>query len=257
MPAQSGSTTARGRSPAITAIVAGALALSAASAVAQPIPTGEAVIHSMHERLTNTWYRTLTFTQKTTLRSEADTMVVETWKEKAMLPGRLRIDMERASGPMTILFAHDSTYVMRGDSIQRSPGGNYLLTIGFDVYTQPAERTLAQLAAENFPMSPVHGDVWEGRPVWVIGAAAGDLHSKQLWIDQDRLLFVRALSPAGKDSTKTADTRFEDYAHLPDGGWLSKKVEFFVDGKLNQREEYSNIQKDIKLDRKLFVPPAG
>ncbi len=228
----------------------------AASASAPATPqTGEDVLSAMHDKYASTWYNTLTFTQKTTLRTPADTMAIETWHEKAMVPGRLRIDMARRKGNLTIIFANDSTYIVYPDSIGRHAGGNYLLTIGFDVYRQPVDQTVSALRAEKYSMTPVHEDTWEGRPVYVIGAAAGDTTSRQIWIDKDRLLFVRALGPAGgKDSTKTNDTRFENYVEMPSGGWLSERVEFYSDGKLRQQEEYSEVQTNVVLDSALFVP---
>jgi outer membrane lipoprotein-sorting protein len=235
----------------------GAAPAASASAPATP-QTGEDVLGAMHDKYASSWYNTLTFTQKTTRRTPADTMAIETWREKAMVPGKLRIDMERKKGNLTIIFAHDSTYVVYPDSVARKAGSNYLLTIGFDVYRQPVDQTVASLKAEKYSMTPVHEDTWEGRPVYVIGAAAGDTTSRQIWIDKDRLLFVRALGPAaGKDSTKTNDTRFENYVEMPSGGWLSERVEFYNDGKLRQQEEYSEVQTNTPLDSALFVPKRG
>jgi outer membrane lipoprotein-sorting protein len=235
----------------------GAAPAASASAAATP-QSGEAVLSAMHDKYASTWYHTLTFTQKTTLRTPADTMAIETWREKAMVPGKLRIDMERKKGNLTIIFANDSTYIVYPDSIGRHAGGNYLLTIGFDVYQQPVDQTVSALRAEKYSMTPVHEDTWEGRPVYVIGAAAGDTTSRQIWIDKDRLLFVRALGPAGgKDSAKTNDTRFENYVEMPGGGWLSERVEFYRDGKLRQQEEYSEAQTNVALDSALFVPKRG
>ena len=232
----------------------GAAPADSAAATATP-QSGEAVLSAMHDKYASTWYHTLTFTQKTTLRTPADTMAIETWREKAMVPGKLRIDMERKKGNLTIIFANDSTYIVYPDSIARHAGSNYLLTIGFDVYQQPVDQTVSSLRAEKYSMTPVHEDTWEGRPVYVIGAAAGDTTSRQIWIDKDRLLFVRALGPAGgKDSTKTNDTRFENYVEMPGGGWLSEHVEFYTDGKLRQQEEYSQVQTNVALDSALFVP---
>jgi outer membrane lipoprotein-sorting protein len=232
----------------------------AAPAPAQSDPsTGEAIIRAMHDRYATTWYRTLTFTQKTTRRSSADTMVIETWREKAMVPGKLRIDMEAASGNLSVIFANDSTYIMRGDTVRRAPGTNYLLIIGFDVYRQPVDSTVAALSNHKppFPMTPVHEETWEGRPVYVIGAAAGDTTSAQMWIDKERLVFVRALFPTGPDNPKTSDTRFDNYVGMPGGGWLSERVEFYVDGQLRQREEYSDVHTDVDLSPSIFEATGG
>jgi hypothetical protein len=93
--------------------------------------------------------------------------------------------------------------------------------------------------------------------VFVIGAAPGDLHSHQLWIDKDRLLFVRSLEPDDRDSTRTVDIRFDNYVKLPRGGWLSERVEIYRDGKLVQREEYSDVRANMPIDPQIFVPPAA
>jgi hypothetical protein len=218
---------------------------------------GEAVIRAMHDRYAGSWYRTLSFTQQTTLRTRADTTAVETWKERSILPGRLRIDIERATGGLTVVYAGDSLFVWRGDStLTRAATRNILLVIGFDVYTQSAESTLAVLRAEHFPIAPVREDTWKGRPVYVIGAGAGDLRSHQLWIDKERLLFVRGIQPDDRDSTKTVDFRFDNYVKVP-GGWLSETVEAYSDGKLVQREEYSDVRTNAPIDPAIFVAPAA
>lgn len=240
----------------VIVLVAPSSALLARLAVSSP-GTGEAVIRAMHDKYAKSWYRTLSFTQKSTIRTPADTMMVETWKERALLPGHLRIDVERGPRSVTAVYAGDSFFVWHGDSVlTRAATRNILLVIGFDVYRQPAETTLAVLEAEHFPMAPMHEETWEGRPVYVIGAAAGDVHSHQLWIDKDRLLFVRSIEPDDRDSTKTLDIRFDNYVKVG-GGWLSERVEIYRDGKLVQREEYSDVRTNDPIDPQLFAPPAG
>jgi len=93
--------------------------------------------------------------------------------------------------------------------------------------------------------------------VYVIGAAAGDLRSHQLWIDKERLLFVRSIEPDDRDTTKTVDIRFDDYVKMTGGGWLSERVEIYRDGKLVQREEYSDVRTNDPIDPAIFAPPAG
>src|SRR6478735_3080483 len=133
--------------------LAGSRATSPAipSAPAASIPAdGDAIIRAMHDRYATTWYRTLSFTQQTTLRTRDDTMAVETWKERAIIPGHLRIDVERAAGKLAVVYAGDSLFVWRGDSIlTRAATRNILLVIGFDVYRQAPETTLAVLKAEH------------------------------------------------------------------------------------------------------------
>jgi outer membrane lipoprotein-sorting protein len=218
--------------------------------------TGDAVIQAMHDRYAKTWYHTLTFTQKTTRRTPADTMAIETWTESGLFPGHLRINIQRATGNTVVIYSGDSLFIVRGDSTaNRVASRNILLILGFDVYTQPAAQTLAALHGEHFGTGSVREDTWEGRPVYVIGAAAGDTTTPQIWVDKERLLYVRSLEPNGRDSTKTDDVRFDNYAQVPHG-WLSETVEVYSDGKLVQKEEYTDINTDAKVDPKIFVPPA-
>ncbi len=250
----------RNEARAGAAIVAGVLALAMAGAPvalrAQGAPaTGDAVIQAMHDRYAKTWYHTLTFTQKTTRRTPADTMAIETWKEEAMLPGRLRINIQRASGNLAAIYSGDSVFIVRGDStVSRAASRNILLIMGFDVYGQTAAQTLSVLHSEHYPTTSVREDTWEGRPVYVIGAPAGDTRSPQIWVDKERLLYVRSIQP-DRDTTKTSEYRFDNYVQVPHG-WLSEKVLAFVDGKLIQQEEYSDIRTDGPVDPKIFVPPA-
>jgi len=218
--------------------------------------TGDAVIQAMHDRYAKTWYRTLTFTQKTTRRTPADTMAIETWTESALFPGHLRINIQRATGNTVAIYSGDSLFIVKGDSTtNRVASRNILLIMGFDVYTQPAEKTLAALHAEHYATTSVREDTWEGRPVYVIGAAAGDLRTPQIWVDKERLLYVRSLAPDGRDSTKMSDDRFDNYVQVPHG-WLSETVEAYSGGKLIQKEEYTDINTDAKVDPRIFMPPA-
>jgi hypothetical protein len=76
---------------------------------------------------------------------------------------------------------------------------------------------------------------------------------RQFWVDKERLVFVRMLEPAPRDSTKTADTRFNKYAPAPaGGGWVSAEVEFLVDGQQQFLEQYSEIQTNVALPAALW-----
>ena len=75
--------------------------------VESPAPkpkNGEELIARMREHYAGKWYRTLTFTQKTTLLDGK----VETWYEALELPGKLRIDVAPLDSMKTILFRNES-----------------------------------------------------------------------------------------------------------------------------------------------------
>ncbi|PYS33591.1 MAG: hypothetical protein DMF75_08940, partial [Acidobacteria bacterium] len=61
---------------------------------ASEIKTSEDLIQAMQKKYAQSWYKTLTFVQKTT-EFEADGKTkVSTWYEALYAPGRLRIDFD-------------------------------------------------------------------------------------------------------------------------------------------------------------------
>jgi len=226
-----------------------------ARAKAQAFPaSGEEVIHAMHDRYADSWYRAATFWQKVTRHGRGDSVTVETWRGAALVPGRLRIDVKGASPPRTYLHVGDSLFVISGDSVTRVAEHSFLAAISRDVYRQAPDKTLAALRAEQFAMTPVYGTAWSGREVYVIGAAKGDLHAPQLWIDRDRLLFLRAFAPNTRDNTKTDEYRFEDYTLQP-GGWMPRRVVKLTDGREVERADIWGVELNGRLDAKTFAPP--
>ena len=127
------------------------------------------------------------------------------------------------------------------------------MILGFDMYRLPQADVLEKLRGLKFDLTIFREDTWQGRPVYVVGAKAGDLHSPQFWIDQKNLYFVRMLRPAGRDGAQTQETQFNKYRKLG-GGWMSPEVIFLVDGKIATTEEYSELKANMTLDSKLFDP---
>lgn len=227
---------------------------SAVIAPAQEIQNGEALLRAMHDRYQHDWYETLTFTQKSITHKPDGTTSSETWHEAMMVPGKLRIDIGPPSENNGMIFADGNLTVLKDGKITRTtPFVHMLLVLGFDVYHQPPETTIAQVKQEGFDVSKFHEETWQGEPVYVVGADKGDLKSKQFWIEQKRLLFVRLLEPDRRDPTKTADTRFVDY-RKPSLGWVAAGVELYVDGKEVFSEEYSDIVANPKLNPAIFDP---
>jgi hypothetical protein len=121
---------------------------------------------------------------------------VETWYEAAELPGKLRIDIAPLEGKNTLLFRNDSLYEFKGGKLAESrPMVHPLMVLGFDVYAQPVDVTVRQLRSLGFDLGKLHESTWQGRPAYVVGAAAGDTVTRQFWIDKERLYFVRMVEP--------------------------------------------------------------
>ena len=226
----------------------------ASLASAQQIQNGEALLRAMHDRYQGNWYETLTFTQKSITHKADGTTSSEIWHEALGCPGKLRIDIGPISDNNGIIFADNTVTSFKGGKIAGTrPLVHMLLVLGFDVYCQPADTTIALVKAQGFDLSKLHEDTWEGQPMYVVGADKGDLKSKQFWIDKKRLLFVRIIEPDPRDATRTADTRFVDYRQMKKG-WVAAGVEMYVEGKEVFSEEYSDIQIEVKLNPAVFDP---
>jgi hypothetical protein len=232
-----------------------AVCIGALQAAQQPMATPRDLLAAMRARYEGKWYRSVTFVQNNTEHHPDGTVGHSVWREWLQAPGRLRIEFQPADSGNGVLFANDSQYSFRHDSLLVArPFVHPLLVLGFDVYAQPVERTVDQLTRRGFDLSVLSDATWDGRPVWVVGAKAGDLHTRQFWVDKERLVFVRLLQPSGQDTTKTADTRFNKYAPLGGGGWISSEVEFLLDGRPQFLEEYQDIQANVPVPAGMWDP---
>ena len=221
---------------------------------AQQIHDGEGVLRAMHDRYKASWYDTVTFTQKSTTYNPDGTTKVETWYEAALLPGRLRIDIGApGSGNGYVLADGNVTIVQDGKVTGTRPLVNMLLVLGFDVYRQAPETTISVVKSQGYDLTKWREDTWEGHPVYVVGAAKGDLQSRQFWVEKDTLLFVREMEPSRSDPKKIDDIRFTSYRELA-GAWIAARVEVHVDDKIVFSEDYSDIQANVKLDPAVFDP---
>lgn len=226
-----------------------ALMLSLFGLEQRPITTPVQLLEAMRARYEGKWYRNVTFVQHNTETRPDGTTERTVWREWLAAPGKLRIEIQPADSGNGMLFVSDSQYVFRKDStVMTRPFVHPLLVLGFDVYVQPVDRTMAALTRgpRPFDLTVLSEATWEGRPVYVVGARAGDLHTRQFWIDKERLLFVRMLNPSPQDTSKTAEIRFNKYEPLA-GGWIAPEVEFLMDGQRQFFEEYKEIQSNVAI----------
>ena len=96
-------------------------------------------------------------------------------------------------------------------------------------------------------------DSWQDRPVFVIGAAAGDTHSPQLWIDRKLMVLVRWIEPSPLEPSVAVDTRLLDYEKLG-ASWVARRLEVYEQNTCTARWEFRQIRANITLDSMLFQP---
>lgn len=221
---------------------------------AAKIKTTEDLVRTMQKKYGKSWYRNATFVQKTTDFEPDGTSKVAIWYEALSLPGSLRIDFTPVKDGNGILLTNGMIYSFKNGKMENSrPFVHPLMILGFDVYKLPLSQVIDTLKGLKFDLAVLHDDTWQGRPVYVVGAKQGDLHSAQFWIDKKDLYFVRMIRPAGKEGAQTQETQFNKYVRLG-GGWMAPEVVFKVDGKTVTTEEYSDLRANVALDAKLFDP---
>jgi outer membrane lipoprotein-sorting protein len=223
-------------------------------AQAQDMRSGDDVLRAMHDRYKSSWYKTVTFTQKSTTYKADGTSSAETWYEAALLPGKLRIDIGAPDQGNGYVLSDGGVTILKDSKVVSSrPLVNMLLVLGFDVYAQDPEATIKVVKGEGYDLSKLREDTWEGHAAYVVGAEKGDLKSKQFWVVKDTLLFVREIEPARGDPTKIDDVRFVNYQLLA-GAWIAAGVEVYAGDRKVFSEDYTDIQANVKLDPAVFDP---
>jgi len=236
------------------ALLAFLILLISANIFAAKITTTDELVQAMQKKYAKSWYKTATFVQKTTNIDKDGNRKVETWYEALSVPGSVRIDFTHTKDGNGILFTNSQIYIFKNGKIDSNrPYVHPLMILGFDVYRLAQTDVMEKLKGLKFDLSLFREDAWQGRPVYVVGAKAGDLHTAQFWIDKQNLYFVRMIRPAGKDGSQTQETQFNKYQKLG-GGWMSPEVIFMIDRKIVTTEEYSDMRADVPLNPKLFDP---
>ena len=196
---------------------------------------------------------TLTFVQESIVHHQDGRIDTTIWYEAATM-GKLRIDFAPIADGNGVLYADGRRYLFQdGVLVNERPEVNPLQLLLMDVFMQPAEATLHGLDTLGFDLSKMHEATFAGRPVYVVGADAGDEASKQFWVDQEHLHTVRVIDQVGPDGSAVLDaqvTGFEDV-----GGFMHEnEILIYVNGTLVQEEQYNNIRVGEDLDPSLFDP---
>lgn len=213
---------------------------------------GAAVVGKMHAKYQHRWFATTAFAQKTTTYDDQGKASVESWYERIQLPGKLRIDIGPVADGNAMILTDGQLHTFKhGTRVDSRPVVSLALLLGFDVYRQPPETTLALLRQEGIDTASVHEDSWQGRPVLVVGAARDDLRPKQFWVDKERLLVLRILEPSRNDPATPSDIRFLDLRKQT-RGVIAARIDVYRQDRLVMSEEYSDIEIDMPLEAAWF-----
>jgi outer membrane lipoprotein-sorting protein len=215
------------------------------------IKNSDDLIDAMLKRYTGKKCRTLTFSQNTYRPN--DSLNKQTiWYEAIEYPDKFRIDFNGTSHGNAAIFRNDSTFRFRNGKLidQRTDKNDLLLILG-GMFFRKKEDVLQRLKSLNYDLGRFSENTWNKRPVYVIGASKNDSLINQIWVDRSDLEVVRILSQLSPG--EELDIHVQS-PMLACGGLLETRYSFYINGKLDQIEEYKEIQSNIQIDPRVFDP---
>lgn len=215
---------------------------------------GEALLRRINAAHKATWFTTLTFVQKSSWPDGS--RPEETWYESMDRPGKLRLDMERGGTIFqSVIFRNDSLYAIAGG--QARPGRplvHALLVLLHDIHVGDIDAAIAKLRGEHFDLSKTHTGTWQGAPVTIVGAEAGDSTTNQFWIDTNWMVVVRVIeSGPGGVQQDIHVGGFTDTGH----GLVESDIRFHANGTFAMHEKYTQIKTGMAVPASVFDPASG
>ena len=210
---------------------------------------GRALIRAMHARYAERWYRDFMLVQDVTYFRDGSEERTEQMAEYIALPGRVRaITGDIAEGNAEIYVDGAFHRFEDGRMTRRTPTVHGVLLLGFDVYAQAPETSIAQLEELGVDLDRITEAPWQGRDGWLVGAEPGDTSAPQFWIEADRLLCGRVLSqrPSG-----SLEVEMGGWEPLGDG-WIATELVFKRNGVLALEEDYVEFRTLDAIDPALF-----
>jgi hypothetical protein len=207
------------------------------------LATSAGLLKAMHDRYDGKFLKTMSFLQNNTQYSATGAEKKSQWYEHIEVPGKLRIAFLPATTKSGLVQVDDRVASFdNGIRVDFRPSINPLLLLTADVYVAPVATIMRGLDSLHVDTEVMHDDEWDGQPVYVVGAKAGDTTSNQMWVDRDHLRLVRFIQRSKQgDRTNVSDIRVRDYKEIQG---FEIPTEFLVirNGRPFWREEYADVR---------------
>ena len=213
----------------------------------------ETLVRAMQRKNRERWFDAFTFVQET-IRFNKDGSPKDTsiWYEAIAYPDHFRIDYGDLADGNSSVFRRDSAYRFKaGELIKSSHDPQQFLLMKGGLYHYETKEVMDKLRAYGYNTKGFHASEWNSRPIWVLGAEAGDLDAPQFWIDAEHFYLLRRISKL-KDG-RLLDVHYGDHIYS-DGGWVEQEVKFYLDGLYLQLEYYKEINTAPDLPKGFFDP---
>lgn len=212
-----------------------------------------ALIKAMHGRYDGKYLKTMSFLQNNTAFTTTGEEQKSQWYEHLEVPGKLRIAFLPASQKSGLVHVDDRVASFdNGMRVDFRRSVNPLLLLTADVYAAPTAAILRGLDSLRVDTNLIRTDEWEGRPVYVVGAKAGDTTSTQMWVDRERLHLVRFIQRDRRGArTIVSDIRVRNYRQI-DGYEIPTEFLVLRNGRPLWREQYADIRINPTLPPDVF-----
>ena len=207
------------------------------------VTTSSGLIKAMHDRYDGKYLKTMSFLQNNTAYTASGQEQKSQWYEHIEIPGKLRIAFLPATQRSGLVQVDDRVATFdNGIRVDFRPSVNALLLLTADVHVAPITAIMRGLDSLNVDGEIVRTDEWEGQPVYVVGAKAGDSTSNQMWVDRNHLRLVRFIqSNKAGERTMVSDIRVQSYKEIEG---FDVPTEFLVlrNGRPVWREQYADVK---------------
>lgn len=207
------------------------------------INSGPALISAMHDRYADNTPKTISFLQNNTSYTTTGDERKSQWYEHLEYPGKLRIAFLPATQRSGLVQVGDRVATFdNGIRVDFRPSVNPLLLLTADVFSANQATIMRGLDSLHVDTNIIRTDEWEGRPVFVLGAKAGDSTSNQAWIDAERMLLVRFIqNNRNTQRPIISDIRVKTYKEI-DGYQIPTEFLTIRNGRPVWREQYADVR---------------
>ncbi len=204
----------------------------------------------MHQKYKGKFNPYFTFDQTAVLYKSSTDSTVQVWHEAIAFPGKLTIKFDDFAAGNGAIYAQDSQYVFKDHTLQnRRRRIHEVLVLGFDVYHQPVDRTVAQLQEAGIDLSKVLETTWNNRKVYVVGVTSLEEKASHFIIDREKLWLLQSVR---QDGERQSVVDLNGYKNVQ-GNWIATDLTFFQDNRKTLHEVYYNMKFPKTLPAEIFT----
>ncbi len=219
-----------------------------------PVNSVTGLINAMRDKYVEKWYKSLSFTQVNRYTIGGKEQSSE-WVENLSVPGRLRIDFLPLTQKSGLLIDNSrvSTF-SAGKRIDTRRLYQSRPLLSSDIYVQATNLSVRRLDSLGIDTTRIRSERLDGKRVFVLGAASGDLTSTQAWFDAESLLLQRFIQSEVRGGKKvTSDLRVTGYTEVA-GFPIPEAFVTKRDGVITLREEWTHVKVNTPMPATLFDP---